>query len=72
MKISAARLKQIIKEELFYREFHREGQELQEVEKAKDERISRKISYLVDNENKLLKRNFFIESFIVKDRNYKK
>jgi len=52
MKISAARLKQIIKEELFYREFHREGQELQEVEKAKDERISRKISYLVDNEGK--------------------
>ena len=32
MKISTARLKQIIHEELFYREFHREGQELQEAE----------------------------------------
>tara|TARA_R110002020_G_scaffold76558_11_gene193950 strand:+ start:2950 stop:3354 length:405 start_codon:yes stop_codon:yes gene_type:complete len=52
MKISATRLKQIIKEELFYREFHREGQELQEAEKAKDERISRKIAYLVDKEGK--------------------
>jgi len=52
MKISTARLKQIIKEELFYREFHREGHELQEAEKAKDERISRKIAYLVDKEGK--------------------
>ena len=31
MKISTARLKQIIKEELFYRQFHREGQELRRV-----------------------------------------
>jgi len=52
MKISTARLKQIINEELFYREFHREGQELQEAEKAKDERISRKIAYLVGKEGK--------------------
>jgi hypothetical protein len=52
VKISATRLKQIIKEELFYREFHREGHELQEAEKAKDERISRKIAYLVDKEGK--------------------
>ena len=52
MKISAARLKQIIKEELFYREFHRGSQELEEVQKDKDERISRKIAYLVDKEGK--------------------
>ena len=52
MKISAARLKQIIKEELFYREFHRGTQHLEEVQKAKDERISRKIAYLVDKEGK--------------------
>jgi len=52
MKISTTRLKQIINEELFYREFHREGQKLQEAEKAKDERISRKIAYLVDKEGK--------------------
>ena len=32
MKISTARLKQIIKEELFYREFHRESAELRETE----------------------------------------
>jgi len=30
MKISTARLKQIIKEELFYREFHREAEEIAE------------------------------------------
>ena len=52
MKISTARLKQIIKEELFYREFHRGSQELEEVQKDKDERISRKIAYLVDKEGK--------------------
>jgi len=37
MKISAARLKQIIKEELFYREFHRESLGLEEAEKATDD-----------------------------------
>ena len=52
MKISTARLKQIIKEELFYREFHREALELEEPKKAKDERISRKIAYLMDKEGK--------------------
>mgnify|MGYP003117692143 CR=1 FL=1 len=52
MKISAARLRQIIKEELFYREFHQGTQELEEAQKAKDERISRKIAYLVDKEGK--------------------
>jgi len=52
VKISATRLKQIIKEELFYREFHRGTQELKETQKTKDERISRKISYLVDKEGK--------------------
>ncbi len=52
MKISTARLKQIINEELFYREFHRGTQELGEAKKAKDERISRKIAYLVDKEGK--------------------
>ena len=52
MKISTARLKQIIKEELFYREFHREALDLEEAKKAKDERISRKIAYLVDKEGK--------------------
>jgi len=34
VKISTARLKQIIREELFYREFHRGTQELEEGEKA--------------------------------------
>jgi len=38
VKISAARLKQIIKEELFYREFHRETKELVEVETEKQQR----------------------------------
>ena len=38
MKISAARLKQIIKEELFYREFHRTTEELTEVESEKQRR----------------------------------
>jgi len=52
VKISTARLKQIIKEELFYREFRREGLELEEAKKAKDERISRKIAYLMDKEGK--------------------
>ena len=52
MKISSARLKQIIQEELFYREFRREGLALQEAEKAKAERISRKIAYLMDKEGK--------------------
>jgi len=52
MKISTARLKQIINEELFYREFHRGTQELEEVQSAKDERVSRKIAYLVDKEGK--------------------
>jgi len=52
MKISTARLKQIINEELFYREFHRGTQELEEAQEAKDERISRKIRYLVDKEGK--------------------
>jgi Zn-dependent oligopeptidase len=50
MKISTSRLKRIIQEELFYREFRREGLELEEAKKAKDERISRKIAYLVDKE----------------------
>jgi len=35
MKISTARLKQIIKEELFYREFHRKTDELTEVHSEK-------------------------------------
>ena len=52
MKISTSRLKRIIQEELFYREFRREGLELEEAKKAKDERISRKIAYLVDKEGK--------------------
>ena len=52
MKISPARLKQIINEALFYRECHREGQELQEAEKAKADRVSRKIAYLMDKEGK--------------------
>ena len=52
MKISATRLKQIIKEELFYREFHRGTQELEETQESKDERISRKIAYLMDKEDK--------------------
>jgi len=52
MKISTSRLKRIIHEELFYREFRREGLELEEAKKAKDERISRKIAYLVDKEGK--------------------
>ena len=38
MKISTARLKQIIKEELFYREFHRTTKELTEVESEKQRR----------------------------------
>jgi len=38
MKISAARLKQIIKEELFYREFHRKTEDLTEVESEKQRR----------------------------------
>ena len=38
MKISTARLKQIIKEELFYREFHRTTEELTEVESEKQRR----------------------------------
>jgi len=36
MKISTARLKQIIKEELFYREFHRETEEKKEAPKKKE------------------------------------
>lgn len=52
MKISTARLKRIIEEELFYREFRREGLELEEAKKAKAERISRKIAYLMDKEGK--------------------
>jgi len=52
MKISTSHLKRIIHEELFYREFHRGTQELEEAKKAKDERISRKIAYLVDKEGK--------------------
>jgi len=38
VKISTARLKQIIKEELFYREFHRTTKELTEVESEKQRR----------------------------------
>jgi len=38
MKISTARLKQIINEELFYREFHRKTDELTEVESEKQRR----------------------------------
>ena len=38
MKISTARLKQIIKEELFYREFHRDTEKLTEVESEKQRR----------------------------------
>ena len=52
MKISASRLKRIIQEELFYREFRRETLALQEAEKAKAQRISRKIAYLMDKEGK--------------------
>ena len=52
MKISTARLKRIIEEELFYRELRREGLELEEAKKAKAERISRKIAYLMDKEGK--------------------
>ena len=42
MKISTSRLKRIIHEELFYREFRREGLD----------RVSRKIAYLMDKEGK--------------------
>ena len=52
MKISTSHLKRIIHEELFYREFRRETHELEEAKKAKDERISRKIAYLIDKEGK--------------------
>ena len=52
MKISTSRLKRIIHEELFYREFRRDGLELQEAEKAKADRVSRKIAYLMDKEGK--------------------
>ena len=52
MKISTVRIKQIIKEELFYREFHRGTQDLEEAQKTKDERVSRKIAYLIDKEGK--------------------
>jgi hypothetical protein len=52
MKISTSHLKRIIHEELFYREFRRETHELEEAKKAKAERISRKIAYLVDKEGK--------------------
>ena len=52
MKISTVRLKQIINEELFNRELRPGPQELEEAQKTKDERISRKISYLVDKEGK--------------------
>ena len=52
MKISTSRLNRIIHEELFYREFRREGLELQEAEKAKADRVSRKIAYLMDKEGK--------------------
>ena len=38
MKISTARLKRIIKEELFYREFHRDTEKLTEVESEKQRR----------------------------------
>jgi len=38
MKISTARLKQIIREELFYREFHRKTDTLTEVESEKQRR----------------------------------
>ena len=38
MKISTTRLKQIIREELFYREFHRTTEELTEVESEKQRR----------------------------------
>mgnify|MGYP003656116772 CR=1 FL=1 len=38
MKISTTRLKQIIKEELFYREFHRTTEKLTEVESEKQRR----------------------------------
>lgn len=38
MKIPSARLKQIIKEELFYRDFYREDQEPEETQKAIDMR----------------------------------
>jgi hypothetical protein len=38
MKISTARLKQIIHEELFYREFHRKTEQLTEVESEKQRR----------------------------------
>ena len=42
MKISTARIKQIIKEELFYREFYRKGQQLVE------DKVEDKISKLKD------------------------
>tara|TARA_Y100000310_G_C20427117_1_gene689618 strand:- start:40 stop:423 length:384 start_codon:yes stop_codon:yes gene_type:complete len=42
MKISTARIKQIIKEELFYREFYRNGQQLVE------DKVGDKISKLKD------------------------
>jgi hypothetical protein len=38
VKIPTARLKQIIKEELFYRDFYREDQEPEETQKAIDKR----------------------------------
>ena len=38
MKIPTARLKQILKEELFYRDFYREDQEIEETQKAIDMR----------------------------------
>ena len=40
MKISKARIKQIINEELFYREFYREGEKLKEVYSEKQRRWS--------------------------------
>ena len=52
MKISTSRLKRIIHEELFYREFRREGLELQEADTATADRVSRKIAYLMDKEGK--------------------
>jgi len=38
VKIPTARLKQILKEELFYRDFYREDQEIEETQKAIDMR----------------------------------
>ena len=43
MKISTARLKQIIKEELFYREFYRGPQELEEAEEKHDHQAALKV-----------------------------